>query len=146
MISESDTLGVREFKGEAKDMATKKKLSATGTRVLAVKLTEEEKRLRGDELAQAEIERDDLEVTFKLTAATFRGERRQLTDTIMRLARILEAGEESQEVKCEESLDFATKKITLRRLDTKAIVSTRDASEEELQGVLAFEIPPEEQN
>ena len=64
MISESETLGVREFKGEAKDMATKKKLSATGTRVLAVKLTEEEKRLRGDELAQAEIVIDDQDLGF----------------------------------------------------------------------------------
>ena len=121
-------------------MSSKTTVKPAGTRPLAVKLTGDEKVARGNELAQAEIERSDLEATFKATAQTFRGERKELDNTIMRLSRVIEQGEEVREVECSEELDPGSRTIRLIRNDTLEEVGSREATDEELQGVL-FEGP-----
>lgn len=114
-------------------------------RILPCVLTEEEYANRQAMLVVATKERELRENSLKAWKAEKADEQKQYEADIshcarecFRLAGIIESGVESREVECEDVLAETGVEVSTVRVDTGEVVSTRVATQEELQERIDF--------
>jgi hypothetical protein len=105
----------------------------TETRVLDVKLSREEIEQRARELAATVKEHDRIDAERKADAANAKLKLDELNAKIRKLSCAVELGSELQDVQCEWVPDSHRLRMNLVRVDTGAVVSTRDMTKEERQ-------------
>jgi hypothetical protein len=98
-------------------------------RKLPCKLTEDELLARGDAMAQAELEIEELRARRKALNTEIRDQ----VDLRARLAHVIEAGVEDRAVVCKWIDNFAANQSLLIRQDTGAEVESRTLTASELQ-------------
>lgn len=103
-------------------------------RDLPVKLTDEERLTKGDELVTAQTEYNELQAEkVKLSA-----EQKPIKKRVDKLVRTLKAGTELRPVQCEKRLIDATNEVVVVRMDTGEEIERRAQTPEERQQ--AFEL------
>lgn len=95
------------------------------TRMLPVKLTNNEKHQRADALAKILKERDDLEEDKKAQAAASKVAIEAATDKIRELARIVRNGEEDRPVDVRTEYHLGERMARFVRVDTGAEIGSR---------------------
>jgi hypothetical protein len=103
------------------------------TRKLPVKLTEDEITQRGRGMAKFESDRIKLMESKKAAAADFKAKIDLCGESLSKLSRAIETGEEDRDVECEWNKDFVRKVADLVRMDTGEVVETRPLDADELQ-------------
>lgn len=103
-------------------------------RELECVLTQAETLARGDEMAAAELEIEDLKQKRK----GLNGAIADLSETRGRLAKAIDTGKETRSVMCEWTPDFKARTKTLHRSDTGEVVDQRALAPGEAQTGLTF--------
>lgn len=103
------------------------------TRLLPVQLTEEEIKVKGEELAKDIKEHRDLELEKKAAAADFSKRMKTSSDNLLKLAQIVESGKEDREVPIKKEFDTRKNLCRITRLDSGDLVEARPMTEDEYQ-------------
>ena len=114
--------------------------SGTFPRSLKCPLTQDEKDQAGIRLARIAVEIEEKKDAIKEATGGLKLSIKNLEAEARTLGRSLLDGTLEREVRCEELLDLGDKRINTIRLDTGAVVDSRPATSEELQGNL-FSVP-----
>lgn len=109
----------------------------TTIRRLPVRITEEEQRDLGKELAESIFEQEGKESAAKESARQFKNEIAEIVAQSTRLSQILHDGAEYRDVKCEIHIDMPEpgRKTTIRT-DTGEIVEVKPMTDGDSQGEL----------
>lgn len=102
-------------------------------RHLPVKLTEDEFIAFATELADVDIQIDNVEVEKKNAADGFKNRIGGLVSRKSSLRSIVKNKVEYREVPCKWTKDWASESVLLRRLDTQEVIDVRPMTGEELQ-------------
>lgn len=102
-------------------------------RQVAVKLTNEEKLLKAQEVAELVAEVGRLEDEKKSVGSDFKARIDERNASMRRLAYQLRSGTELREVECFERLKAHKDKVEIVRTDTLEVVSERPATPEDRQ-------------
>jgi hypothetical protein len=105
------------------------------TRDLACKLTDVEKKLRGEQMADAELEIEQ----WKLERASVGAKITKAATRRAELAHVIDKGEELRPVRCTWSADYAKNVWRMSRTDTKAEVDTRAMTASDRNVELGFD-------
>jgi hypothetical protein len=106
---------------------------------LPVKLTNDELRIKGNDLAsEIEKQRDNKE-RAKSCAESFKDDRLRIELAILRLKDEILQKVEMRDVEVEESRDYVAKVVYITRCDTGEIIHRRTMTVEELQRPIPFE-------
>lgn len=98
-------------------------------RDIPVKLTDDERLAKGDELVAAQTEYNELQAEkTNLTA-----QQKPIKKKVDKLVRLLKAGQEMRPVTCEKRMLDATNEVSIVRLDTYEEIERRTQSPEERQ-------------
>ena len=108
-------------------------------RTLPCKLSDDEIRLRGIDLAHANTEFAETKEAQKEAAKNFRDALDRINDRIHELKNAVSNGVEIRDVDVEFKIDAYLGGVTITRLDTGEVVEKRQATSAELQGVFDFE-------
>ncbi len=110
---------------------------------LPVDLTAGEKNERADEMAKAIEDSEKLKEEKKNLTSEINEDIKEKAGIIRNLARIIASGKEERNVKCEERWNYATRKVTIARLDTGEVLDdrTRTMADEERQESLIKDSP-----
>jgi len=100
---------------------------------LPCKLTDKERALAGESVAELVKQTEELEMEKKAYTASVGGQIKILMEKISRQSAMIRDGVEMRMVECELSLNYTTLKATVTRKDTKVEVETRDLNEDEKQ-------------
>lgn len=103
---------------------------------LPCRLSDEEKRLRGRELASEVKKKLDLEDEKKEAMAEFKERKEEIDGRIVKLTEVVNSGSEPRQVECEERPDYASKLVEVWRLDYHEVAFTRPMEPHELQAEL----------
>ena len=93
----------------------------------------------GHQVATLTLEISGLEIEKKESAADYKERIDFRTAEARRLSGILKAGKEIRSVPCEQQFDFASRAVTVWRLDTGEIVSSRTMELDEMQESMPLE-------
>jgi len=115
-------------------------MSATFTKSLKCPLTQDEKDQAGIRIARIQVEIEEKKNAIKEVSAGLKLDVKNLEAESRKLGRSLLDGAQERDVRCEERLDETDKRVNTHRLDTDAVVDSRPATMEELQGNL-FSVP-----
>ncbi len=105
---------------------------------LECRLTDAEKIERGAASATLTLEIGELELAKKSAADDFKARIDGKALEVKSIARTLKQGFEIREVGCEEQKDYQARTVTIIRLDTGEIVSSRGMTIEEMQEPFGF--------
>lgn len=111
--------------------------------VLDVKLTAEEKAALADKVAQLDEKLQKQEADKKAAADRAKAEIELTSSQMSELLATYRAGVEPREVECVETFLFATNQVTITRVDSGEVVSTRSMTTAERQ-VEMFAAKPKE--
>lgn len=111
--------------------------------ILDVKLTAEEKALLADKVAQLDEKLQKQEADKKAAADRAKAEIELTSSQMSELLATYRAGVEPREVECVETFLFATNQVTITRVDSGEVVSTRSMTSAERQ-VEMFAAKPKE--
>lgn len=100
---------------------------------LPVKLTDDELRYRGDELARLTKEVDDLEFEKKESQADYKAKIDARRVAALKLADAIKAKTEVRDVEVCDTTDHDARKVYTVRQDTGEVVNSRPATTEDLQ-------------
>lgn len=127
---------------EAKDDATNPNIKERPVKaMLKCVLTEEEKRLLADNLADKQAELENLENEKKAVSKDY-SSRIELTQaTISTASNTYRQGWEVREVECSEIMDHERGEVRWVRLDTMEIYKRRKMTQDELQYALPLDAP-----
>lgn len=100
---------------------------------LPCELTNDEKMIYGQTNAREVELAMRVEDEKKEAMAVFKSRIEGHHNEVKRLSHIVSSGIEYRKVECEKTLNFATGKTTITRLDTKETVQVRDMTPEEQQ-------------
>jgi hypothetical protein len=103
------------------------------TKELPCQLTEEEKRLRGRELASEVRKKLKLEDERKASAAEFKERKEEIDGTIVRLSNVVNSGIEPRQIECEERPNYHDRTVEIWRLDLEEQAGSRPMEPHELQ-------------
>ncbi|MDR0843038.1 MAG: hypothetical protein LBP68_06440 [Acidobacteriota bacterium] len=107
-------------------------MERTDEEVLPVALTQEELRIRGDELAKAVIELDEAEDAKKLADKAMKEDIDNISARANRLSRVIQSGIEHRAVPVYESVNAHLRRVEIIRRDTGKVVRYREATVEDL--------------
>lgn len=116
-------------------MARRKKNKITHT--LPCKLTDEEQRQRGIQLAEREIEYEQVLEEKKKSGDAYSATAKSLRTRITELTAAVNDKQEDREIEVVWDLDYKTKEKRLIRQDTNEIIEKRTLTADELQMTLA---------
>lgn len=119
-------------------METRNTLTRRTTRELPCKLTDDEVRTRGIDLARATSEHLAIQENKKAAAKGFKDELDTVNTRIYKLKNMVQHGVEIRDVSVECRIDAHLGVITFTRSDTGDIVEKRPATFAELQGEFDF--------
>ncbi len=105
-------------------------------KTLPVKLSDDERRMKGSQLAQKIQEGDEIASALAGAKSKYKVEAERVAKEITELARSLREGTEYRDVECEERFDFTAGRVSTVRLDTYETVETRPMKSEERQNKL----------
>ncbi len=105
-------------------------------KTLPVKLSDDERRMKGSQLAQKIQEGDEIASALASVKSQYKAEGERVAKEITELARSLREGTEYRDVECEERFDFTAGRVSTVRLDTFETVETRPMKSEERQNKL----------
>lgn len=100
---------------------------------LPVKLTEDELRQYGQELARLISKKEEIEGEKKLANSGFKERVDEIEASMKRIGRAIAEGREWRMIECFEVMNGPERKVEVIRNDTQQIVSRRDPTQEELQ-------------
>lgn len=103
------------------------------TQRLPVKLTEEEIKLRGQQLAGLEDKYEEVQALGKQEAKLRKDELEGLRAEILRLTKQINSGKEQRDVQTEERKEWETEEVLTFRCDNYEIVDRRPMTPNELQ-------------
>lgn len=101
--------------------------------IVKVELTDAERLAVGGEMAQAYADKDDLDAGKKLAADGFKRRIEAQEAVITRNGELLRKGYREETMECEKVKDYGLNTLTIRRLDTGAVVASRELNEDEQQ-------------
>lgn len=93
----------------------------------------------GHQVATLTLEISGLETEKKESASDFKERIDVRTAEARRLSGILKAGKEPRSVACEEQFDFANRSVSVWRLDTGELVTSRTMELDEMQETMPLE-------
>lgn len=102
------------------------------TQRLPVKLTTEEVRLRGIQMAGLENQFEEASAEAKQSAKAFKDSLESLRHSILKLTDQISSGKEYRDVQVEERKDWDTQEVLTIRLDTYEVVDRRPMTPNEL--------------
>jgi len=108
----------------------------TITKELPCALSEEEKRLRGRELAAEVRKKLDLEEEKKDVNASFKERKDEIDTKIVKLTNVVTSGLEPRQVECEERPNYKERTVEVWRLDLAERAGSRPMEAHELQAEL----------
>jgi hypothetical protein len=103
------------------------------TKQLHVRLTEEEVKAKGEELARTVAEKSKLDHEKKKIVGDYNGQIKTLENKIFTLATVVETGKELRDVPVKKELDAKRNICRIIRTDTFELVETRPMTPEERQ-------------
>lgn len=115
----------------AEALKTRKSVKA-----LPCKLSDDEVRLRGIDLAEAAKEHIDLQDAKKVTAKVFKDRIDAINKKIFELKDAVRNAVEVREIECELQYDYYMGKVTIVRMDSGEIIEVRAMTPKETQGDL----------
>jgi len=101
--------------------------------LLPTPITDEDKETMCEELVDKTVRIDKLTAEKKETNADFTKQINAYKVSINRLAPIIDNGVHEIEVDVMKTIDYNTRQVVYRRLDTNEAYESRDATEDELQ-------------
>ncbi|MFN3200055.1 MAG: hypothetical protein ACE366_16785 [Bradymonadia bacterium] len=102
-------------------------------RELLCDMTEEEQRLRGIELAELTAQFKELEAEKKAAAKEYGDRIKAMREKLESLSKDVESCTEKRRVACHIEGEIRSGEVQIRRLDTREVVETRDATAKEMQ-------------
>jgi len=105
----------------------------THFRLLEVPLNPEQVASYGNELSQACIKYGEVNAERKKINSEYNDKLKELQKTIDTLSANIQNGFEEKDVECDERLNKKDQKVEIIRLDSMAVVETRDIESEDLQ-------------
>jgi hypothetical protein len=108
-------------------------------RNLPVELDDEERKQRGERLAECIMKKAAIAVARRTATSLAYRETQEVDAEIAALSDIVATGKEIREVEVEERKDLSARILKVIRLDTGELVDSRQLSIEELQDDLPFE-------
>ncbi|NTW67218.1 MAG: hypothetical protein HGB21_13080 [Nitrospirae bacterium] len=108
------------------------------TKILECQLTDAERIGHGTDMSTLTLEINELEEQKKSVMADYKARIDGKGADARRIAQILKQGYELREVDCEELRDYETRTVTVVRLDTGEMVSSRGMTIEEMQEAMGF--------
>jgi hypothetical protein len=106
------------------------------TKELPCALSEEEKRLRGRELAAEVRKKLDLEDEKKDVMADFKERKDEIDTKIVKLTNTVTSGQEPRQIECEERPNYDERIVEIWRLDIEERAESRPMEPHELQAEL----------
>lgn len=108
-------------------------------------LSQEDRERKGRELVTLETTEAKKKIERKANISRMTADLKTVRIDIDKIVKELDSGTELRKVKVETRFDFDTKKVEYVRLDTEAVIQTRDMDSFDLQENLAYEgdaLPP----
>jgi hypothetical protein len=113
---------------------------------LKVPLTDQQKCVLSDEIAQAIEEMREAQSELKFISSEINGRIKAADAKVQTMANKIRSGYEIKEMKCLQMLDFSNGTVSVRRLDTGELVSERAMTVEERQPTLPLAHSKENEN